>query len=168
MDIVKLAISKPVSVAVGVILLIMFGLIGLTAIPIQLTPTVDRPIITVSTTWPGRSPQEVVDEITKNQEEELKNVSNLRKMISVSSEGTSDITLEFNLGADISQRLTELTVEAVGQATLAPPEPASEVHPAPREGAMAFTRYFNLRASSIAGGTNEVQKNIIAKLVLGL
>ena len=33
---------------------------------------------------------------------------------------------------------------------------------------LAFSRYFNLRASSIAGGTNEVQKNIVAKLVLGL
>jgi acyl-CoA dehydrogenase len=33
---------------------------------------------------------------------------------------------------------------------------------------VALPRYFNLRASSIAGGTNEVQKNIVAKLVLGL
>lgn len=109
MDIVKLAISKPVSVSVGVILVLMFGLIGLTAIPVQLTPTVDRPIVTISTVWPGRSPQEIVDEITKNQEEELKNVSNLRKMISTTSEGTSNITLEFNLGADISRALQEVS-----------------------------------------------------------
>ena len=38
----------------------------------------------------------------------------------------------------------------------------------PTEGNKAFERYFNYRASSIAGGTNEVQKNIVAKLVLGL
>jgi len=38
----------------------------------------------------------------------------------------------------------------------------------PEDGIVAFSRYFNLRASSIAGGTNEVQKNIVAKLVLGL
>jgi HAE1 family hydrophobic/amphiphilic exporter-1 len=109
MDIVKLSISKPVTVAVGVILLVMFGLIGLVSIPIQLTPTVDRPVITVNTTWPGRSPQEVVDEITKKQEEELKNVSNLRKMISNSSEGSSQITLEFNLGADMTRALQEVS-----------------------------------------------------------
>lgn len=109
MDIVKLSISKPVTVAVGVILLVMFGLIGLVSIPIQLTPTVDRPVITVNTTWPGRSPQEVVDEITKKQEEELKNVSNLRKMISNSSEGSSQITMEFNIGADISRALQEVS-----------------------------------------------------------
>ena len=38
----------------------------------------------------------------------------------------------------------------------------------PEDGIVAFPRYFNLRASSIAGGSNEVQKNIVAKLVLGL
>lgn len=109
MDIVKLSISKPVSVAVGVILVVMFGLIGLTAIPVQLTPTVDRPVVTVTTAWPGRSPQEVVEEITKNQEEQLKNVSNLRKMVSVSSEGESVITLEFAITADINRALQEVS-----------------------------------------------------------
>jgi alkylation response protein AidB-like acyl-CoA dehydrogenase len=78
-----------------------------------------------------------------------------------------------NLGADIGQRLTELTVEAMGQ-YIAPHQPeARQVGSnvpvvGPPDGATAMPRYFNLRASSIAGGTNEVQKNIVAKLVLGL
>lgn len=78
-----------------------------------------------------------------------------------------------NLGADIGQRLTELTVEAMGQ-YIAPHQPeARQVGSnvpvvGPADGATAMPRYFNLRASSIAGGTNEVQKNIVAKLVLGL
>jgi len=109
MDIVRLAIQKPVGVTVGVLLLVMFGLIGLTQIPIQLTPTVDRPIITVETEWPGRSPEEVVEEITKLQEEELKNVSNLKRMKSVSSQGTANIELEFYIGADIARALQEVS-----------------------------------------------------------
>lgn len=109
MDIVRLAISKPVGVTVGVILLVMFGLIGLTAIPIQLTPTVDRPVITVSTFWPGRSPQEVVDEIVKKQEEELKNVANLRRMTSLSSQGAATIELEFYIGASIARAQQEVS-----------------------------------------------------------
>ncbi|HBS29384.1 MAG TPA: hypothetical protein DEB06_08035 [Phycisphaerales bacterium] len=87
----------------------MFGLIGLGAIPIQLTPTVDRPIITVTTNWPGRSPQEIVDEITKEQEERLKNVSNLKSMRSVSREGTAEVTLEFYVGSDISRALQDVS-----------------------------------------------------------
>lgn len=109
MDIIRFAISRPVTVAVGVILVVMFGLIGLGAIPIQLTPTVDRPIITVTTNWPGRSPQEVMDEITKEQEERFKNVSNLRTMQSVSAEGQATITLEFYVGANITRALQDVS-----------------------------------------------------------
>ena len=78
-----------------------------------------------------------------------------------------------NLGANISQMLTELMVEAIGlyscpdQSKLSKPN-ESDVSIGPIEGNKAFERYFNYRASSIAGGTNEVQKNIVAKLVLGL
>ncbi|MDX2114698.1 MAG: efflux RND transporter permease subunit [Planctomycetota bacterium] len=98
MDPIKFSIARPVTVAVGVILIVMFGLIGLGAIPIQLTPTIDRPVVTVATSWPGRSPEEVVDEITKEQEEQLKNVPNLKTMRSVSREGEATITLEFYVG----------------------------------------------------------------------
>ena len=78
-----------------------------------------------------------------------------------------------NLGADMGQYLTELTVEALGfYATPHQPEArevGQNVPPiGPADGLTAFPRYFNLRASSIAGGTNEVQKNIIGRRGLGL
>jgi alkylation response protein AidB-like acyl-CoA dehydrogenase len=78
-----------------------------------------------------------------------------------------------NFSADLSQRLTELAVEAMGY-YISPHQPEARtvgqnVEPiGPADGIVAFPRYFNMRASSIAGGTNEVQKNIVAKLVLGL
>ena len=109
MNIVGLSIRRPVGVTVGALLLVMFGLIGLTAIPVQLTPTVDYPIVTVETSWPGRSPEEIVDEITKEQEENLKNISNLKTMRSTSSEGLSTITLEFYLGSDVTRALQEVS-----------------------------------------------------------
>lgn len=109
MDFIRWSMNRPVSVTVGVLLVVVFGLIGLTFIPVQLTPTVDREIVTVSTTWPGRSPQEVVDEITREQEKRLKNVRNLRTMSSVSREGESVITLEFTLGADLTRALQEVS-----------------------------------------------------------
>lgn len=77
------------------------------------------------------------------------------------------------LGADMGQYLSELMVEALAfYASPHQPE-AREVGqniPAigPASGVAAFPRYFNYRASSIAGGSNEVQRNIVAKLVLGL
>ena len=77
------------------------------------------------------------------------------------------------LGADMGQYMSELMVEALGfYATPHQPE-AREVGQnvpiiGPDAGVTVFPRYFNLRASSIAGGSNEVQRNIVAKLVLGL
>ncbi len=109
MDIIRLVIAKPVAVAVGVILIVMFGLIGATSIPIQLSPNVDQPVITVSTDWPGRSPQEIVDEITKEQEERLKSIPNLDSMRSTTSEGSANITLEFTVGSDIGRALQEVS-----------------------------------------------------------
>ncbi len=103
MDPIRTAITKPVAVAVGVILVVMFGLIGLGEIPIQLTPTIDRPILNVSTVWPGRSPQEMADEIVKEQEERLKNVTNLKSMRATCSDGSSQITLEFYVGSDMAE-----------------------------------------------------------------
>jgi acyl-CoA dehydrogenase len=78
-----------------------------------------------------------------------------------------------NLGANMGQLLTELMVEALGLYSSPDQSAESIVSRAtssigPIEGNKAFERYFNYRASSIAGGTNEVQKNIVAKLVLGL
>lgn len=78
-----------------------------------------------------------------------------------------------NLSADMGQRITGLMVEAMGHYAAVDQPQARTVGSnvpvvGPEGGVMAFSRHFNLRASSIAGGTNEVQKNIVAKLVLGL
>lgn len=78
-----------------------------------------------------------------------------------------------NLGADVRQRFTELGVDAAGMyAQVHQPEartPGSNIEPVgPAQAMTAQPLYFNMRATSIAGGTNEVQKNIVAKLVLGL
>ncbi|MEM8757633.1 MAG: efflux RND transporter permease subunit [Planctomycetota bacterium] len=75
----------------------------------------------METVWPGRSPQEIVDEITKEQEEQLKNVSNLKTMTSVSNEGQSTINLEFYIGTDISRALQE-TSDALRQVSDYPDE----------------------------------------------
>ncbi len=78
-----------------------------------------------------------------------------------------------NSGAEIAQRLSELAVEALAY-FIAPDQhdalaPGHNRKPiGPKDGRSAFPRYFNHRASSIAGGSHEVQKNIVAKLVLGL
>ena len=53
MNLIRLAIERPIAVVSAVIMAVMFGAVALATIPIQLTPDVRRPIITITTTWFG-------------------------------------------------------------------------------------------------------------------
>ena len=109
MKLVETSIKKPVSVAVGVIFIILFGFIALFKIPVQLTPDVDKPTITVSTFWQGASPQEVETEIIREQEDELKTLDNLVEMTSESQDSNGSITLEFAIGTDIDAAVVDVS-----------------------------------------------------------
>ncbi len=105
MNVVRIAARRPVGVAVGVLLTMLFGLLAFLQIPIQLTPDVRKPTITVTTEWPGASAPEAESEITIPQEEVLKAIAGLKKMTSYSSSGRSRIKLEFRLGTDMDAAL---------------------------------------------------------------
>ncbi len=109
MGIIRFAIDNPVKVAVGVILLMLFGTLSTTRIPIQLTPNIDEPKVTVETRWFGASPQEIEREIIERQEEKLKGVSELKKMTSTSVEGKGSVVLEFHVGTDKDAALRDVS-----------------------------------------------------------
>jgi HAE1 family hydrophobic/amphiphilic exporter-1 len=100
MNLIAFCIRYPVTVIVGIILAILFGVLSLTRLPLQMTPTIDRPEITVETIYRGAAPQEVENEIIDRQEEKLTAVQNLQEMVSTSYEGRGVITLRFNWGVD--------------------------------------------------------------------
>lgn len=109
MNIIRFAIENPVKVAVGVLLILLFGAIAVISIPIQLTPNVDTPIITVTTEWEGRSPEEVEREIIEEQEDVLKNVSGLKTMTATAYVGRAEIELEFFIGTNIKNARQEVS-----------------------------------------------------------
>ncbi len=109
MDFITYCINKPVSVAVGVILIILFGYIGLTKLPVQLTPDVEEPQITVSTTWPGATPYEMEKNIIEKQEDTLKGLQGLTLMESSCYNSYCDITLTFKVGINIDEALLRVS-----------------------------------------------------------
>ena len=121
MNIIDYAIKYPVTVSVGVFLLVLFGLLALFSIPIQLTPDVDRPIIEVQTEWPGASPQEVEEEIVIEQEDVLKNVEGLRRMKSESADSHGSVELEFPVGTEVNTALLRVS-NRLNQVPQYPPE----------------------------------------------
>ena len=98
MKLVDFCIRYPVTVIVGVLLALLFGVISLLRLPLQMTPTVERPEISVETVYRGAAPQEVEQEVVDRQEEKLISVQNLRELLSTSSEGRGMITLRFDWG----------------------------------------------------------------------
>jgi len=109
MKLVDTAIKRPVTVIVGAILLVLFGFISLYRIPIQLTPNVDLPEVSVETRWEGASPQEVEREIIDVQEEELKNLEGLDSMESESRDSYAYINLMFEIGTDPDDALLRVS-----------------------------------------------------------
>jgi HAE1 family hydrophobic/amphiphilic exporter-1 len=105
MKLVDAAIRYPVSVTVGVLLVVLFGFLSLFRIPVQMIPDVEEPNLFVSTIWPGASPEEVETEIVQEQEEQLKTLEGLVKMTSTSSQSSAQITLQFRTGTDVDTAL---------------------------------------------------------------
>lgn len=108
MPLVESFVRNPVKVTVGVLLLALFGGVALLRMPMQLTPEVQTPTITITTRWPGASPKEVEQEIIIEQEEQLKGVEGARKLSSESTDSQGTITLEFNVGTDMDQALLKV------------------------------------------------------------
>ena len=109
MKIIQDSIQYPVTTAVGVILLVLFGGLALSRIPIQLTPTVDKPQIRVTTQWPGALPLEVERQIIQEQEDQLKALEGLESIESTSSAGQGEILMTFKIGTDTGTALLDVS-----------------------------------------------------------
>lgn len=108
MQLIGSFVRNPVKVSVGVLLTALFGLVALDRMPMQLTPEVQRPTITVETRWPGSSPQEVEREIILEQEEQLKTVEGVVRLLSESADSKGTITLEFQVGTNMDEALLKV------------------------------------------------------------
>ncbi len=105
MNLIRLAIDRPIAVVAGVLMAVMFGVIAFTSIPIQLTPDVRKPVITVTTNWFGAAPAEIERELVNRQEEVLRGVEGLEKMVSASRDGRGEITLEFRTDQNMDRAM---------------------------------------------------------------
>ncbi len=108
MNLVAACVANPVKVAVGVILVTLFGVLAIATMPVQLTPEVEVPTISVESRWVGASPQEVERELVQPLEEQLRSVEGLVKLSSESSDSSGGIQLEFTVGTDMSQALVKV------------------------------------------------------------
>ena len=90
-------IARPIATWLLALAVLLAGLMGYRALPVAALPTVDFPTIQVTTQLPGAGPDTVATLITASLERQFGQITGLQVMTSTSSEGTSQITLQFNL-----------------------------------------------------------------------
>jgi multidrug efflux pump subunit AcrB len=104
----RAALGNPVATLVGVLLVIMFGLISLSRLPIQLTPEVEQPEVTITTTWRAAAPEEVEAEIIEPQEKVLRGLPGMTELLSNARRGQGEISIKFVVGFDLQRGLVEV------------------------------------------------------------
>lgn len=94
--------------AVVTLILCILGIVAATKIPVQMIPDLEVRTISIRTSWPGATPQDVEKEILIEQEEHLRNVPSLSRMVSTTAFGAAQIRLEFPFGVDINDALIDV------------------------------------------------------------
>ncbi len=97
----SLSINRPVLASVISIVIVLFGIIGYTYLGIREYPSIDPPVISVSTSYTGANADVIESQITEPLEESINGISGIRSLSSVSSPGRSSITVEFEVGLDL-------------------------------------------------------------------
>lgn len=94
-------IKRPVLAMVMSILIVLFGIIGYSYLGIREYPSIDPPTVSVSTSYPGANADVVENQITEPLEESINGISGIRTLTSSSRDGSSNITVEFEVGVDM-------------------------------------------------------------------
>jgi multidrug efflux pump subunit AcrB len=98
-------VKRGTLMTVIVLIISVLGIVAALQIPIQMIPDLEVRTITVRTSWPGATPQDIEKEIVIEQEEYLRSIPGLQRIISSSSFGRASIELEFPFGIDLNETL---------------------------------------------------------------
>ncbi len=101
MNLSSTSINRPVLAIVMSLLILLFGGIGFSFLGVREYPSVDPPVITVRTAYTGANAAVIESQITEPLEKSINGVAGIRTISSASNQGSSNITVEFNLGEDL-------------------------------------------------------------------
>lgn len=111
MNISELSIRRPVLSTVLTMIILLFGFIGYNYLGVREYPSVDNPIISVSCSYPGANADVIENQITEPLEQNINGIPGIRSLSSVSQQGSSRITVEFELSVDLKQPQTTCAIK---------------------------------------------------------
>lgn len=101
MNISELSIRRPVLATVMTVIILLFGVIGYFYLGVREYPSVDNPIISVQCSYAGANADVIENQITEPLEQNINGIPGIRSLTSVSQQGSSRITVEFDLSVDL-------------------------------------------------------------------
>ncbi len=101
MSLYSISIRRPVLAIVMSVAIVLFGIIGFNELGVREYPAVDPPVITVSTSYRGANAAVIESQITEPIEESVNGIAGIRTLTSVSREGRSTVTVEFDLDTEL-------------------------------------------------------------------
>lgn len=121
MNISQLSLKRPVLATVMNLMIILFGVVGFTFLAVRDYPAIDPPIINVRTSYTGANADIIESQITEPLEKQVNGIPGIRSISSSSSLGSSNITIEFELGVDLEAAASDVR-DKVGQAQRSLPQ----------------------------------------------
>ena len=156
------AVKKPIILTVGILVICVFGISALFQVPKQMIPDLDARVVSVRTSWPGATPQDVEKEIIIEQEDYLRNIPNLERMISESDTGSGRIELEFPHGIELNDVLIRVN-NALSQV---PSYPENVDEPRIVTTSTSNNPFMFFRATPAAGNPQHVDMNIMRDFLI--
>ncbi|MGN6510244.1 MAG: efflux RND transporter permease subunit [Chitinophaga sp.] len=115
MSLPSISLKRPVMAIVMNIIIVIFGLVGFTFLGVRDFPAIDPPVVNVRTSYPGANSDIIETQITEVLEKSINGVAGIKNISSLSSQGNSNITVEFELGEDLEAATNDVR-DKVGQA----------------------------------------------------
>ena len=118
----SISIKRPVLAIVMSLVILLFGGIGISLLGVREYPSVDPPVINVSTTYVGANADVILAQITEPLEEQINGIQGIKSLTSTSADGRSNITVEFEVGADLEAAANDVRDKVSGAQRSLPPD----------------------------------------------
>ncbi|MFU8763525.1 MAG: efflux RND transporter permease subunit [Haliea sp.] len=154
-------VQRGTLVAVIVLMVLVVGVIAALRIPVQMIPDLDTRVISVRTTWPGATPQDVEKEILVEQEEYLRNLPSLSRIVATARSGSAEIELEFPFGTDI----TEMLIRVNNALSQVPAYPENVDEPRIFANSFSANSFMFFSITPLAGNPRQVEMDRVLDFV---
>ncbi|MFA7556049.1 MAG: efflux RND transporter permease subunit [Spongiibacteraceae bacterium] len=145
-------IKRGILMTVITLIVCLLGIMAATRIPVQMIPDLDVRVISIRTTWPGATPQDVEKEILIEQEEYLRSLPNLSRIMATARSGRAEIELEFPFGTDV----TEMMIRVNNALSQVPSYPESANEPQIYANSLSSNSFMFFSVAALPGNPRQL------------